>query len=55
MRGASPALRAAVQQELARLIATPDFIDRLPGLIADTDRWQVVLSRLRALALAQDP
>ena len=53
MLGASPGLRAAVREELAQLIATPDFIDRLPGLIADESRWQVVLARLQAMALPQ--
>jgi predicted nucleotidyltransferase len=53
MEAASPEMQAAVRQELARLLGTPDFINRLPGLIADADRTPVVLERLRALALAQ--
>jgi predicted nucleotidyltransferase len=53
MEAASPEMQTAVRQELARLLGTPDFINRLPGLIADADRTPVVLERLRALALAQ--
>jgi predicted nucleotidyltransferase len=53
MQAASPAMQAAVRQELARLLGTPDFIARLPGLIADADRTPVVLERLRALAPTQ--
>ena len=55
MEAASPAMQAAVRQELARLLGTPDFIARLPGLIADANRTAVVLARLRTLALAQHP
>jgi predicted nucleotidyltransferase len=55
MEAASPAMQAAVRQELARLLGTPDFIARLPGLIADADRTAVVLARLRALVMAQHP
>jgi HEAT repeat protein len=55
MEAASPEMQTAVRQELARLLGTPNFINRLPGLIADADRTPVVLERLRALALAQQP
>lgn len=47
---AMPALRLALGSAFARLLADPDFINALPGLIADSDRAQVVLQRLRRLA-----
>lgn len=43
-------LRAFVQERVMTLLKHPDFPNALPGLIADADRTDIVLARLRALA-----
>lgn len=50
LRAAPAELQAAVREHLEALLAQPDFVDRLPGLVGDPDRWRVVLERLQAMA-----
>jgi len=50
MRSASAALQSAVQSHIRTLLIQPDFADRLPGLISNGDRTEIVLERLRAIA-----
>ncbi|MEL1265225.1 hypothetical protein [Pseudoxanthomonas putridarboris] len=50
LRDAPAELRSAVAEVLARLLEHPDFVNCLPGLIADADRAGVVLRRIRQLA-----
>lgn len=47
---ASRTLHEAVGTEIALLIANPDFLDSLPGLLADSTRAQVVEERMRVAA-----
>ena len=48
--GGPPAVRDAVAQAFRALIAHPDFLNALPGLIAESDRAAIVLSRLRDMS-----
>lgn len=50
LRAAPAELRSAVAGILARLLGHPDFVNCLPGLIADADRAEVVHGRIRRLA-----
>ena len=43
-------LRAFVQERVMTLLKHPDFPNALPGLIAEADRADIVMARLRALA-----
>ncbi len=49
MAGAPVALRAFVARTFAGLLAQPDFMNVLPGLIAEPERTDVVLARLREM------
>ena len=49
MAGAPAALRAFVARTIAGLLAQPDFMNVLPGLIAEPERADVVLARLREM------
>ncbi|WDS37225.1 hypothetical protein [Pseudoxanthomonas sp.] len=50
LASASPALQQAVATIFTGLLADPDFINCLPGLIADPDRAVVIIQRLRQMA-----
>lgn len=50
MAVAPEALRSAVATAVARLLAHPDFANVLPGLIAEPERAELVLDRLRRLS-----
>ena len=50
MRMAPPELRAAVAAALGALLAHPDFINVLPGLLAESERAALVIDRLKALS-----
>lgn len=50
VEAAVPELRLFVAHTFAGLLATPDFINCLPGLVTDADRVGVVADRLRRLA-----
>lgn len=50
LANASPALRAAVREGFADLLLHPDFLNALPGLIADADRVDIVADRLKDMA-----
>jgi aspartate oxidase len=47
---ASAALREAIRTAFTALLAHPDFANALPGLIADANRADIVLQRLRSMA-----
>lgn len=47
---APTALRQAVAASIAPLLGSPDFINALPGLIAEPDRAPIITERLRKLA-----
>ena len=47
---ASVPLRQAVGEVFAGLLSKPDFINSLPGLIAEAERAGVVIERLRRMA-----
>lgn len=47
---AEPDVRHALAQAFVDLLARPDFLDVLPGLIAEPERADVVAGRLRAMA-----
>ena len=49
MAGAPGGLRAFVARTFAGLLAQPDFMNVLPGLIAEPERTDVVLARLREM------
>lgn len=49
MAGAPASLRAFVARTIAGLPAQPDFMNVLPGLIAESERAGVVLARLRGM------
>ncbi len=49
---ASPALRQAVASIVGQLLSNPDFINALPGLVADPDRAGVIRERLQRMARA---
>lgn len=49
MAGAPAALRAFVARTFADLLAQPDFMNVLPGLIAEPERVGVVLARLKGM------
>lgn len=49
MAVAPPALRERVADVLGRLLSNPDFPNVLPGLIADPQRAELVMARLRSL------
>lgn len=42
--------REAIREILGELLAHADFVNALPGLIADPDRTEIVLARLRRFA-----
>lgn len=50
MEAAPANVRDAVRTALNKLLADDDFRNALPGLIADADRTDIVLQRLRMLA-----
>lgn len=50
MRMAPPELREAVAAALHQLLAHPDFTNVLPGLLAEPERADLVIDRLRALS-----
>ena len=50
MRTAPPEVREAVAKALGQLLAHPDFINVLPGLLAEPERADLVIERLRALS-----
>lgn len=47
---ASPDVRHAIAEAFAGVLARQDFLDVLPGLIAEPERADVVAGRLRAMA-----
>lgn len=49
LRAAPAALRAAVARTFASLLAQPDFLNVLAGLIAEPERAGEVLARLREM------
>lgn len=49
---ASPALRRAVASIVDQLLSNPDFINGLPGLVADQDRAGIIRERLQRMARA---
>jgi hypothetical protein len=49
MAGAPAALRAFVARTFAGLLTQPDFMNVLPGLIAEPERVGVVLARLKGM------
>lgn len=51
MAAAPAELREAVAAVLTKLIANPDFLNALPGLIADSERVEIVLMRLKELSV----
>jgi len=49
--GAAPTqLRQAVAAAIAQLLKNPDFVNVLPGLIAEPERATLVLDRLKAMS-----
>lgn len=52
---AAAEVRQAVAEAFAGLLARPDFLDVLPGLIAEPERADVVADRLRAMAEGREP
>lgn len=54
LAGAEPDVRHALAQAFADLLARPNFLDVLPGLIAEPERADVVAGRLRAMAAGQE-
>ena len=50
LAAASPRLRQVVATIFGKLLADPDFLNGLPGLIADPDRASVVRERLQCMA-----
>jgi len=50
MAAAPEALRSALSSSLATLLAHPDFANVLPGLIAEPERADLVMGRLRRLS-----
>lgn len=50
MAAAPAELRQAVNKVFAQLLKNPDFVNVLPGLIAEQDRAGLVMERLRALS-----
>ncbi len=52
---ASGALQAFVSDTFAGLLAKPDFINCLPGIVADADRAGVVRGRLKQMAMQRTP
>src|SRR5690606_6442282 len=53
LQHASMQLQAFVADTFAGLLAKPDFINSLPGLVADADRASVVRDRLQQMATSQ--
>lgn len=51
MRAADPGLRAAVQSHFRRLLAEQDFVENLPGMVRDADLGELLLQRLRDMAV----
>jgi hypothetical protein len=51
LRLTSHEMRDAIRIELAKLVDRPDFVNALPGLVADSNRGDVVLQRLRSMSL----
>jgi hypothetical protein len=51
MRAADPGLRAAVQSQFRRLLAEQDFVENLPGMVKDADLGELLLQRLRDMAV----
>jgi len=51
LNAAPSAPRDAVRVMLKDLLAHPDFANALPGLIADADRADIVMQRLRAMVV----
>jgi predicted nucleotidyltransferase len=50
LRAAPSAVAEAVRDAIGQMLAHPDFRNAMPGLIADPDRSEIVIQRLRALA-----
>lgn len=50
LAAAPPALRDAVRKGLADLLLHPDFLNALPGLVADPDRAGIVEERIRDMS-----
>lgn len=50
MGAAPPQLRQAVAAAIAQLLKNPDFVNVLPGLIAEPERATLVLDRLKAMS-----
>lgn len=50
LRAAPSAVVEAVRAAIGEVLANPDFSNALPGLIADSNRSDIVIQRLRALA-----
>jgi predicted nucleotidyltransferase len=53
MIAASEELRLAVAQQIASLIGNRDFVDSLPGLVAERERAAIVIQRLQAMSIAK--
>jgi hypothetical protein len=50
LRSVIPGLRAYIAEQISGLLRQPDFADRLPGLLADENRAEIVLERLHRIA-----
>lgn len=50
MASAPPDLRQAVATTFQRLLSDPDFANVLPGLIAEPDRAELIMQRLKAMS-----
>ncbi len=50
MAAALPALQASVASAFSKLLKQTDFLNALPGLIAEPERADLILKRLRALS-----
>lgn len=50
LKTAPNAVRQAVGRAFANLLAHPDFINTLPGLIAEPERSEIVVGRLRIMS-----
>lgn len=49
-RASPESVRIAVAEDVAALLRHPDFLNALPGLIAEPDRAPIVAARLRDLS-----
>lgn len=50
LRAVPQAVRSAIAESFADLLRHPDFLNALPGLIAEPDRTPIVAARLRDLS-----